>query len=82
MTSYADTCWEYLNKRGYITAWVIHTLTGTTCPHDVIRSIRRKHGYDKLTFKDVKKSRTYIEAGKERKETKTFKIWYLAEGKE
>lgn len=75
--SYADTCWNYLQKHGFITAWAIHTLTGTTCPHDVIRQLRNKHGVNIFTFKDVKKTNTYIENGKERKETKIFRVWYL-----
>lgn len=80
--SYTDTCWEYIKQHGFITAWAIHTLTKTTCPHSVIRDIRKKFGYDILTHKDVKKTRTYTENGKEKKETKTYRIWYLAKEQE
>lgn len=78
--SYADICWNYLKEKGFITAWAIHTLTGTTCPHDVIRKIRHRYGDNALTFKDVKKTKTYVEDGKEKRETKIYRIWYLAEG--
>ena len=80
--TYAEICWEYIKKHGFITAWAIHTLTRTTCPHDVIRQLRKKYGEDIFTFKDIKKTNTYMENGKEKKETKTYRIWYLAEGKE
>lgn len=75
--SYADICWNFLQKHGFITAWQIHILTRCTAPHGVIRDIRKKYGYDILTFKDVKKTNTYIENGKEKRETKTYRIWYL-----
>lgn len=75
--SYADKCWGYLQKYGFITAWAIHTLTKTTAPHSVIRDIRKKYGEDILSFKDIKKTRTYTENGKEKRETKTYRIWYL-----
>ena len=75
--SYADICWDFLNKHGYITAWIIHVKTQTTCPHDVIRQIRKKYGDNILSYKDVKKTNTYMENGVEKKETKTHRIWYL-----
>lgn len=77
MRSYADICWEYLKQYGFITAWTIHVLTKTTCPHSVIRSIKEKYGKDILSFKDVKKTRNYTIEGKNFKETKTHRIWYL-----
>lgn len=77
MKSYTDICWQYLKKYGFITAWAIHNLTKTTCPHSIIRNIRQKYGYDILTFKDIKKTKTYQENGKDRRETKTYRIWYL-----
>lgn len=79
--SYVDTCWEFLKERGYITAWIIHVKTKTTCPHSVIRDIRKKYG-DVLTYKDVKETRTYFDNGKKKKETKTHRIWYLAKEQE
>ena len=75
--SYADICWEYIQKYGFITAWAIHTLTGTTCPHDVIRQLRKRHGDNIFTFKDMKKTKTIMIGGVEKKETKTYRIWYL-----
>lgn len=75
--SYADKCWGYLQEYGFITAWAIHTLTGTTCPHDVIRQLRKRHGENIFTHKDVTKTNTYMENGKEKRETKTYRIWYL-----
>lgn len=77
--NYTDICWNYLQKKGFITAWAIHTLTGTTCPHSVIRQIKRKHG-DILSFKDIRKQKIYTENGKEKRETKTYRIWYLEKG--
>ena len=78
--SYADICWEYLKKYGFITAWAIHTLTGTTCSHDVIRQLKRKYGENIFTHKDVTKKQKYIENGKERIKSKTYRIWYLEKG--
>lgn len=77
MTSYTDICWAYLQEKGFITAWAISNLTKTTCPHDVIRKIRKRYGYNILAFKDIKKVKTYTENGKEKRETKTFRIWFL-----
>lgn len=75
--SYAEICWEHLKKYGFITAWVIHSLTGTTCPHDVIRQLRRKHGDNIFTIKDIKKTNIYLIGGKETRETKIHRVWYL-----
>ena len=75
--SYVDICWQFLQEHGYITAWTIFVKCNTTCPHGVIRDIRKKYGQDILTHKDVKKTRTYTENGKEKKETKVHRIWYL-----
>ena len=77
MKSYVETCWDFLKEHGYITAWIIHVKTKTTCPHSVIRSIKEKYGKDILSFKDVKKTTTYTENGREFRETKTHRIWYL-----
>lgn len=77
MLSYTDICWQYLNKFGSITAKAITNLTGTTCPHDVIRKIRQRYGANILTFEDVKKVKKYVENGKERTEKKTYRIWFL-----
>lgn len=76
--SYGDKVWGYLIKYGSITAKGIESLTGTTCPHSVIRQIRKKYGYDILTFEDKKKVKKVVENGKEVKQTICYREWFLA----
>jgi hypothetical protein len=75
--SYGDKVWAHLQKYGSITANGIHSLTGTTSPHSVIRDIRKKYGYDILTFEDKKKVRKVMENGKEIKQTILYREWFL-----
>lgn len=75
--SYGDKIWHYLQKYGSITAKGIEKLTGTTCPHGVIRQIRKKYGYDILDYTDYKKTRKVIENGKEIKQTIQYREWFL-----
>jgi len=76
--SYGEKVWQHLQKHGSITAKGIEELTGTVCPHSVIRDIRKKYGYDILTFEDKKKVRKVIEDGKEKKQTIHYREWFLA----
>ena len=75
--SYGDKVWKHLQKHGSITAKGIEDITGTTCPHDVIRQIRRKYGYDILTFEDKKKTKKVVEDGKQRTVTIQYREWFL-----
>ena len=75
--SYSNTVYNYLVKNGSVTAKKIEELTGTTCSHGVIRDIRKKYGYDILTFEDRKKVRKTIENGKEIKQTICYREWFL-----
>lgn len=75
--SYCNTVWNYLQKHGSVTAKKIEELTNTTCSHDVIRQIRKKYGYDILTFEDKKKVKKFIENGKEVKQTIQYREWFL-----
>ena len=75
--SYGDKVWAHLQKHGSITAKGIESITGTTCPHGVIRDIRKKYGYDILTFEDRKKVRKTIENGKEIKQSICYREWFL-----
>lgn len=75
--SYGDKVWVHLQKHGSITAKGIEAITNTTCPHDVIRKIREKYGYDILDFKDIKKTIKTIENGKEVIKHKKYREWFL-----
>jgi hypothetical protein len=75
--SYGDRVWAHLQKYGSITAKGIENITGTTCPHGVIRDIRKKYGYDIITFVDRLKTKKVIENGKEIKITKRYREYFL-----
>ena len=75
--SYGDKVWQHLQQYGSITAKGIEEITGTTCPHGVIRDIRNKYGYDRLTWEDRKKVRKVTENGKEIKQTILYREWFL-----
>lgn len=75
--SYGDKIWQYLQKYGSITAKGIEQVTGTTCPHSVIRDIRKKYGYDCLTFEDKVKVKTEVIDGKEVKRRMQYREWFI-----
>ena len=75
--SYGKKVWAHLQKYGSITAKGVEDITGTTCPHGVIRDIRKKYGYDILTFEDKKKIRFVMEDGKKKKQTIQYREWFL-----
>ncbi|MBO7735047.1 MAG: hypothetical protein J6S67_20965 [Methanobrevibacter sp.] len=75
--SYGDKVWAHLQKYGSITAKGVEDITGTTCPHGVIRDIRKKYGYDCITFEDRKKVKKFIEDGKEIARTIVYREWFL-----
>ena len=75
--SYGDKVWKHLQKHGSITAKGIEDLTGTVCPHSVIRDIRKKYGYDCLTYEDRKKIKKTFEDGREIKQTIIYREWFL-----
>lgn len=75
--SYGDRVWAHLQKYGSITAKGIENITGTTCPHSVIRDIRKKYGADIITFVDHLKTKKVIENGKETKITKRYREYFL-----
>lgn len=75
--SYGDKVWAHLQKHGSITAKEISDITNTTCPHSVIRDIRKKYGYDILTFEDRKKKRKTVENGKVVTQTICYREWFL-----
>lgn len=75
--SYSNTVYNYLEKNGSVTAKKIEELTGTTCSHSVIRDIRKKYGYDIITFVDRLKTKKVIENGKEIKITKRYREYFL-----
>lgn len=75
--SYGEKVWAHLQKHGSITSKGIEQLTGTVCPHSVIRDIRKKYGYDILTYEDKTKVKKIIENGKEVKQTIRYREWFL-----
>lgn len=75
--SYGEKVWRYLLQHGSITAKGITDLTNTTCPHSVIRDIRKKYGEDILTFEDKKKKRRTVENGKVVTQTICYREWFL-----
>lgn len=75
--SYGDKVWAHLQKHGSITAKGIEDITGTTCPHGVIRDIRKKYGYDCLTYEDKKKKRKVVENGKIVTQSIWYREWFL-----
>ena len=70
--------WNYLKKHGEITNKKIEHLTGTTCPHDVIRKIRNKYGAGVITHEDVWKKEKLIIDGKEKIQSKWYRRYILS----
>lgn len=69
--------WEYLKKYGQVTNKKIEKLTGTTCPHDVIRQIRKKYGAGVIEHEDIYKKEKRIVDGKERIQSRWFRVYSL-----
>ena len=68
---------KYLMTYGKISALEIQQLYYSTCPHSIIRDLRKKHGYNTIEDIWVTKSRKVQEDGSERTETIRYKqyIW-------
>ena len=75
--SYWNTVWQHLLVHGSVTSKQIEDMTGTVCPHDVIRQIRRKYGFDIFDIKDTQKIEKTIVDGKELKQYKWHREWFL-----
>lgn len=75
--SYWNTVWQHLLVHGSVTSKEIEDMTGTVCPHDVIRQIRRKFGYDILEVCDTHKTVKAIDNGKEISRHNWHRKWFL-----
>lgn len=75
--SYREIVWEYLKKNGPVTSKKIEQLTGTVCSHSVIRDIRKKYGYDILGFEDIRKVKKVVVDGREIRQSKVYRKWFL-----
>jgi len=75
--SYGDRVWAHLQKYGSVTSKGIEDITGTVCPHSVIRDIRKKYGYDCLTFEKRKSVKKIVEDGKVIKKPFYYYEWFL-----
>lgn len=63
---------------GSITSLEIMQLVYSMCPHTIIRDLREKHGYDKISDEWQEKINiSFDDKGKQRKETVRYKryIW-------
>lgn len=69
--------WKYLQRYGKITNKKIEKLTGTTCPHDIIRKIRQKYGTDILDHEDIFKKKKIIRDGKQVTQSTQFRLYFL-----
>lgn len=73
MTTKKEQVLEQLKKNGELTSLEIQQLVWTTCPHGIIRDIRREYGFNSIESKNCFKRRKYIDdKGKERTE---FTSW-------
>ena len=75
--SYMSVVWDYLQKHGEITNKGIEHLTGTTCPHDVIRKIRQRYGAEVINFEDIRKVRKVRVDGKWLNQFVWFRRYFL-----
>jgi hypothetical protein len=68
---------KYLITYGKRTSLEIQQLYYSTCPHSIIRDLRKQHGYNAIDDIWVTKTKEVVEDGKKRKETIRFKqyIW-------
>lgn len=69
--------WNHLQKFGEITNKKIEKLTGTTCPHDIIRKIRNKYGAGVLDYEDIYKKEKRMIKGKEVIQSRWFRRYFL-----
>jgi hypothetical protein len=67
----------YLQKHGEITNKGIEQLTGTTCPHDIIRKIRNKYGAGIILHEDIWKKKKVKIDGKEVNHSCWFRRYFL-----
>lgn len=78
MGNRADKVWEKLNKDGKITSIEIIDMTSTTCPHDIIRQLRKRYGYGRISDIWEQKTKKIIgENGKIQKITTRLKRYFL-----
>lgn len=77
MMSYGDKVWKHLLRHGSITSKKIEKITGTVCPHDVIRKIRKKYGADTISDTWIFKTKTVFKNGKKYKVTERYKKYFL-----
>lgn len=69
---------EALLNKEYVTCSDIIELTNTTCPHSVIRQLRKIFGYDYILDREVKFFRTfYKDNGQPYKVSDTYKQYFL-----
>lgn len=73
-----ERVWQYLKAKGSITNLEIQKIFHSTCPHSIIRDLRKKYGYATISDKWVTKMRKeYNGSGKEVKVTIRFKEYFL-----
>ena len=80
---------HYISRGVYSTRWdeenvncqcagcnLKQSLADVETIHTYERELKRKYGENIFTHKDVTKKQKYIENGKERIQSKTYRIWY------
>ena len=73
-----ERVWQYLNDRGSITNYEIQNRFYSTCPHSIIRDLRKKYGYETISDRWITKMRKeYNGEGKEIKVTMRYKEYFL-----
>lgn len=80
METKAQLVWNKLKQQGEITSIEIIDITNTTCPHGIIRQLRKRYGYAYISDEWQQKTKKVIgENGKTQKVTVRYKRYFLDE---